>query len=75
MFTKYRTRGAYHFEQIGLNIFKANSFVKQRYINCIKLLKKNKNNGKILDLGCGDGALTYMLFKEGYNAEGIDISA
>ena len=49
--------------------------MKQRYINCIKLLKNNKKNGKILDLGCGDGALTYMLFKEGYNSEGIDLSA
>lgn len=44
MFRKYSDRGAYHFENIGFNPFKANPFVKQRCINCIKLLKKNKKN-------------------------------
>ena len=74
MFKKYSKRGAYHFDSISFNPFKANPFVKQRYINCIKLIKSKIKHGRILDLGCGDGALTYMLFKEGYFAEGIDLS-
>lgn len=29
---------------------------------------------KFLDLGCGNGFLTYLLFKEGYNGYGVDLS-
>jgi 2-polyprenyl-3-methyl-5-hydroxy-6-metoxy-1,4-benzoquinol methylase len=73
-FEKYNKRGAYHWGNISHNPFKANSFVKQRYMKCMQLLKNNCKSGKVLDVGCGDGAMTYMLFKDGYEASGVDIS-
>jgi len=73
-FEKYHKRGAYHWGNISHNPFKSNSFVKQRYIKCIQLLSDNCKSGKVLDVGCGDGAMTYMLFKKGYEASGVDIS-
>ena len=63
-FSKYEKRGAYHWEQIGKHPIKANAFVKARYHMCIDLLKRHKPpqiNTSVLDLGCGDGALTWML--------------
>ena len=68
-------RGAYHWEQIGKHPLKANAFVKARYQLCIDLLKRHQpphNNQSVLDLGCGDGALTWMLLQSGYSASGID---
>ena len=56
---------------------KANAFVKARYKLCIDLLKRHQpphNNQSVLDLGCGDGALTWMLLQSGYSASGIDTS-
>jgi len=71
-FDKYRVRGAdYHYRQIDKkNIKSFNSFVLARYlkhiqfiINKIKNLLQNKKikNIKILDVGCGDGVLLYLL--------------
>ena len=76
-FSKYQKRGAYHWEQIGHHPIKANAFVKARYETCISLLKKHKITDKhstCLDIGCGDGALTYLLNKAGFQADGIDTS-
>ncbi len=75
-FQKYKTRGAYHWEQIGKHPVKRNSFVIGRYRNVITLLKsglgENLAGKKILDVGCGDGALSYLLAKEKAMLSGID---
>ena len=47
------------------------------YVNKVRLidelLKKNKvSNGRILDLGCGEGVLVEKYAKEGWNIKGID---
>lgn len=76
-FQKYKTRGAYHWEQIGYHILKRNAFVLGRYRNVISLLKKEFGslyNKKILDIGCGDGVLSYLLSKEGALVSGVDYS-
>lgn len=75
-FEKYQTRGAYHWEQIGKHPFRRNAFVVGRYRNVITLLEdalgtplKGK---KVLDVGCGDGALSYLLARKGVIVSGID---
>jgi ubiquinone biosynthesis O-methyltransferase len=75
VFSKYQKRGAYHWGQIGNHPMKSNAFVKARYGKCVNLLRGSiKNSSKVLDLGCGDGALTYLLYREGYKMTGIDTS-
>ncbi|MEM4326169.1 MAG: class I SAM-dependent methyltransferase [Candidatus Pacearchaeota archaeon] len=75
-FKKYEERGAYHWDQISKNPFKSNAFVKGRYLKCIELLENvcRLKNKKILDYGCGDGALAYLLWKRGAKVYGIDNS-
>lgn len=66
-FQKYKQRGAYHWDQISKNLIKSNAFVKGRYLKCIELLENisELKNKIILDFGCGDGALAYLLWKKG----------
>jgi len=77
-FMKYKLRGAYHWEQISRHPYKANAFVKARYEKCIELIKKQYPNGidnkSGLDLGCGDGVLSFLLWKNGARMTGIDKS-
>lgn len=55
---------------------RSNAFVKARYLKCIQLMKEviNLKGKKVLDLGCGDGVLSYLLWKEGAQVYGIDNS-
>jgi len=74
-FQKYKTRGAYHWEQIGNHLLKRNIFVLGRYKNMVELVNNEKVKGKkLLDIGCGDGVLSYLFAKEGYEVSGIDYS-
>lgn len=76
-FQKYKTRGAYHWDQVGYHFVKRNAFVLGRYKNVINLLKQefgSLDNKIILDIGCGDGVLSYFLSKEGAKVYGIDYS-
>lgn len=78
VFEKYKTRGAgYHWEQNSLHPLKMNAFVKARYQKCVSLLAGGLGTlgGKrILDMGCGDGALTYELSLRGADCYGVDLS-
>lgn len=49
------------------------SFVHQYGNDVIGLLEK-KAGGTVLDLGCGNGALTKALADQGWNAVGLDAS-
>ncbi|MCF6240440.1 MAG: class I SAM-dependent methyltransferase [Bacteroidales bacterium] len=87
-FNKYEKRGKdYHYKQINLkNPFSFNAYVYARYIKHIELLKKilqekniNKSqNLNLLDLGCGDGVLLFLIKKYiqdyKFNFYGIDLS-
>lgn len=71
-FSKYKTRGSdYHYRQINkLKVREFNSFVYGRYMKHIKIvgeyIKKinpNKRDFRILDVGCGDGVLLFLISK------------
>ena len=45
-----------------------------RLIDAFKRLTGLPRGAKVADLGCGSGAFTEMLRREGYDAVGVDIS-
>lgn len=64
VFTKYQTRGSsYHWAQIQPNIFSFNAYVSARYQQIVGLIPRKKNQ-KILDVGCGDGALLGLISRK-----------
>ncbi len=74
-FQKYKKRGmGYHWGQISRDILKRNIYVVARYEIVMNLIGKEIRNKTILDVGCGDGVLSWMLFKRGAKVVGIDIS-
>lgn len=76
-FQKYKTRGAYHWEQIGYNLVRRNAFVLGRYNNVIRLLEQKVgllDGVKVLDVGCGDGVLSYLIAKKNAAVSGLDYS-
>ncbi len=75
-FDKYHKRGpGYHWGQISWSITRRNIFVAARYE--IALGQLGHCEGKrLLDVGCGDGALSYLLARRtGAHVTGIDSSA
>ena len=71
-FNKYQKRGAYHWQQISLSIFNYNAFVSARYNQVVDEVFGTKKS-KILDIGCGEGVLIYLMFKKTKSAiTGID---
>ena len=87
-FEKYEKRSAdYHYQQINKgNLRKFNAFTKARYIKHLNLIKKHLKNLNfkkqevidVLDVGCGDGVLLYLLNKHisdyKFNIHGVDLS-
>ena len=88
-YLKYKTRGSdFHYRQIDKFNFKEfNAYMYSRYIKAVDMvvqyIKKNCSakssiNINILDLGCGDGVMLYLLAKrlKDYNIKlfGVDIS-
>lgn len=87
-FQKYKTRGRdYHWRMVSkMRIFEYNSFVHARYVIILDQVKtvignyhrNAEENIKILDMGCGDGVLLYLLSKKIKNPDielyGVDLS-
>lgn len=64
-FQKYRERGAYHWRNYFGGIFEVDCFLRGRYQVVIHLLKKATldNASNVLEVGCGDGALSGLIYK------------
>jgi len=62
-FDKYQTRGAYHWQQVKPGIFNYSSFVAARYQQVINLIPQKKAQ-TILDIGCGDGVLSWLIYQK-----------
>lgn len=73
-FNKYISRGAYHWEQISNSPVKRNVFVVARYQFVINQLTYSDKSHTVLDVGCGDGVLSYLISKKGFDVTGIDSS-
>ncbi len=77
-FNKYEQRGAdYHWQQQSNHPLRMNAYVKARYQLCVALLEAQIGSLKgqtVLDFGCGDGVLTYALFKRQARSYGFDVA-
>jgi 2-polyprenyl-3-methyl-5-hydroxy-6-metoxy-1,4-benzoquinol methylase len=76
-FEKYRTRGAYHWQQVSLHPSRSNAIAKARYRKCVELLHGSMGRmvgSVVLDMGCGDGVLAWMLSRAGAAVHGVDPS-
>jgi SAM-dependent methyltransferase/glycosyltransferase involved in cell wall biosynthesis len=67
-FKKYEVFGAYHWEEY----FNKKTLYKD-HVDYILDLYKNKDTGDLLDVGCGDGLISHLLAKKGFNVKGIDL--
>lgn len=71
-FSKYHIRGSMHWrEMMSRDIRKFNAVQQGRYDWLIHILG-DVHGKKILDVGCGDGALSYCLTQQGSMVIGID---
>jgi ubiquinone/menaquinone biosynthesis C-methylase UbiE len=74
-FQKYSKRGAYHWDTLKCSIKKHNPYLAGRYRIVLDLLRNAGLGGRnVLDIGCGDGALSYLIAKDGWRVTGIDYS-
>jgi 2-polyprenyl-3-methyl-5-hydroxy-6-metoxy-1,4-benzoquinol methylase len=85
IFNKYKTKSPdYHYKEINkFNIFNFNLFLFTRFLIVSEHIhqeiasRQNKKIIRLLDLGCGDGVLIYMLIKSNPGANikiyGVDL--
>lgn len=66
-FNKYDKHGAYHWNWYKYNIHKYRDYAFQT----ISYFPKK---GKLLDVGCGDGLISYLFFQKGFCVTGIDVN-
>src|SRR3989442_5861277 len=74
-FNRYARHGAYHWASVSLHPTRRNAFVVARYERCIELTSEvlgGLRGRHILDLGCGDGVLAWLLWKHGAHVVGAD---
>ena len=72
-FNKYKEKGAYHWQDAKRSIFKFNAIQEARFEWVLRCLG-DVNGKRVLDVGCGDGFLTYRIAKKGADVVGIDNS-
>lgn len=70
-FSKYKERGACHIKETSHSIKYFNAYQQARFDLILKYLGDIR--GKVLvDVGCGDGALTFLFCKAGAEVIGVD---
>jgi len=75
-FAKYDERGAYHWTEIGRHPIRHNAFTAERY-RIVASRAALKGARRVLDYGCGDGALLSVLASAapGVELHGFDLNA
>jgi 2-polyprenyl-3-methyl-5-hydroxy-6-metoxy-1,4-benzoquinol methylase len=74
-FDKYAVKGGYHWVEYFGPIHRINAATRARYDGIVAVLRKNGigKSSRVLDVGCGDAALTGLVATElGAQVEGID---
>jgi 2-polyprenyl-3-methyl-5-hydroxy-6-metoxy-1,4-benzoquinol methylase len=73
-FNKYSRKGAYHWTEAFGPVHRINAFTLARYELVARLLTPAPTRGsQILDVGCGDGAMSAFLAKKlGVSVTGVD---
>jgi 2-polyprenyl-3-methyl-5-hydroxy-6-metoxy-1,4-benzoquinol methylase len=70
-FSKYARQGAYHWNEISHSIRKHNAFTSARYTRVLQCLPARPGQ-LVLDMGCGDGALSGLITGRGVRVIGLD---
>jgi len=74
MFDKYQQLGAYHWKDIDSSslykLLNRSLPLYTRYQKCLKYIQKNV--GSCIEIGCGDGALSYLIATKGIRVLGCD---
>lgn len=65
VFIRYQERGAYHWQWL-----RANKYSYRDYAH--RTLGYFLEPGTIIDIGCGDGVMSYLLFQRGFDVTGVD---
>ena len=77
-FAKYAASGAYHWREVGRGLIAHNAFTAERYRRVIAGAAL-RDGDRVLDYGCGDGALLGALHREAgrrhYDLHGFDPNA
>lgn len=74
-FDKYAAKGGYHWVEYFGPLHRINAATRARYDGIVSVLRKNGigKSSRVLDVGCGDAALTGLIATElGAQVEGID---
>lgn len=71
VFSKYRTRGAYHWDHISKLPWRHHCFTAARYALILDMARV-KSEEHLLDVGCGDGALLYLCSRTGATCIGVE---
>lgn len=71
-FSKYAARGSYHWKEMRSKDPRVFNAYHQAHYEWILKLAGNISGKKVLDIGCGDGALSYLLARAGAVVTGID---
>ncbi len=77
-FDKYAIKGAYHWAEYFGPVHRLNAYTRARYRGILAALRQHGVGAEqaVLDVGCGDGALTGLLIIElNASAAGIDTTA
>ncbi len=70
-FSKYASRGAYHWHKVSRNILTHHCFTVARYDIALQLAGEVSGK-RIADFGCGDGAFLHLIAKRGGVCTGFD---
>jgi ubiquinone/menaquinone biosynthesis C-methylase UbiE len=74
-FKKYGDRGAYHWDAFKRSVKRHNPYLAGRYRIVESMLEDaGLSGGRALDIGCGDGAISFLLAKGGWAVFGLDYS-
>jgi SAM-dependent methyltransferase len=74
-FDKYALKGAYHWDELFGPVYRRNAYTMARYGTVLAALRggKIRRGARVLDVGCGDAALTGLIAKKlGAHVTGID---